>query len=113
MIAIKAVARLKVGELAPVVAAVRQVKVASLNEPGCLAYDFFQQDAGHLVTLEVYESSEAIIRHVDNIDFDDLLAVVDMTDVEVFGNPGPELRTRFDALGNVSIYPSATDDPGL
>jgi quinol monooxygenase YgiN len=112
MIAIKAIARVTAGDMEPVVAAVREVKTASLSLPGALAYDFFQQDEGHLVTLEAYDSSEAVIAHVDGIDFTDLFAVVEMTDVEVFGNPSPELRARFDALDKVSIYPSVTADPG-
>jgi quinol monooxygenase YgiN len=109
MIAIKAIARVTAGDMDPVIAAVRDVKVASLNLPGALAYDFFQQDDGHLVTLEAYDSSEAVIAHVEGVDFTDLFAVVEMTDVEVFGNPSPELRARFDALENVTIYPSVTD----
>ena len=109
MIAIKAVARVTAADMEPVIAAVRGAKEASLRLPGCLAYDFFQQDSDHIVTLEVYDASQAVIDHIDQIDFSDLFALIDMMDVEVFGNPEPELRARFEALEKVSIYPSVTD----
>jgi hypothetical protein len=105
MIALKALARVTADweQLAPALAERRPV---AMNQAGTIAYDFFQRDPDHLISIEIHDSSESMLYHIDSGEFHGLLELFDILEVEVFGDPSPELRARFRALPQVDIYPT-------
>ena len=111
MIVIKAIARVTAGSLDPVAEEVKEIRTRSLRRPGVIGYDFFQQDDDHVVALEVYEDSDVLIAHIDAGGFEGLFELIEIERIELMGPVSAEIRSRFEALGNVAMYPSITEAP--
>jgi quinol monooxygenase YgiN len=109
MIVIKAISRVTAESLDPVVEQVKEIKARSLERLGVIGYDFFQQDEEHVVALEVFEDSDVLIAHVDGGGFDELFKLIEVERIELMGPISAEVRSRFEALANVAIYPSITE----
>jgi quinol monooxygenase YgiN len=109
MIVIKAVAHVTADSVDPVAEQVREIRTRTLKRPGVIGYDFFQQDDDHVVALEVYENSDILLAHIDAGGFDELFKLIEVETIELMGPVSNEARSRFEALGNVAIYPSITE----
>jgi quinol monooxygenase YgiN len=109
MIVIKAIARITAGSVDPVAAEVKEIRTRSLRRAGVIGYDFFQQDDGHVIALEVYEDSDVLIAHIDAGGFEGLFELIEIERIELMGPVSAEVRSRFEALGNVAMYPSITE----
>jgi quinol monooxygenase YgiN len=109
MIVIKAISRVTADSLDPVVEQVKEIKARSLKRPGVIGYDFFQQDDDHVVALEVFEDSDVLIAHLDGGGFDGLFKLIEVERIELMGPISAEIRSRFEALANVAMYPSITN----
>jgi quinol monooxygenase YgiN len=109
MIVIKAISRVTADSLDPVVQQVREIRTRTLKRPGVLGYDFFAQDDDHVVALEVYEDSDVLIAHIDGGGFDELFKLIEVERIELMGPVSDEVRSRFEPIGTVSMYPSITE----
>ena len=109
MIVIKAIAHLTTGSIDRVAEEVSAIRTRTLKRPGVIGYDFFRQDADHVVALEVYEDSDVLIAHVDAGGFDALFEMIAVDKIELMGPVSDEVRSRFEVIGNVEMYPSITE----
>ncbi len=109
MIVIKAIAHVTTGSVDRVAEEVSEIRTRTLKRPGVIGYDFFQQDDDHVVALEVYEDSDVLIAHVDAGGFDALFEMIAVERIELMGPVSDEVRSRFEAVGNVEMYPSITE----
>ena len=65
------------------------------NEPGTTRYDWYVQgDGDSYVVLEEYESSEAVLLHMQNVGplLGEIFAAASL-EVEIYGEPSEALRT--------------------
>ena len=75
------------------------------KDPATLRYEWFLNgDQTECIILETYETSEAMLAHMNNVNepLGRLMAMGDMS-AEVFGDPSPELRQMAAGM-SVPIY---------
>ena len=75
------------------------------KDPATLRYEWFLSgDQTEAIILEIYETSEAMLAHMNNVGepLGRLMAMADMS-AEVFGDPSPELRQMAAGM-SVPIY---------
>jgi len=110
MIVIKAVSRVTADSIDPVVEEVTEIRARTLRRAGVLGYDFFRQDDDHVVAIEVYADSDVLAAHIDAGGFEGLFELLEIERIELMGPVSAEVRGRFEAMANVSMYPSLTAD---
>lgn len=77
------------------------VALAREKDPGTIRYDIFLSDDGtQAVVYEEYASSEACVRHFENMG-ENAAAIFAIVDVEgeMWGEPSPELRQGLEQHG--------------
>jgi quinol monooxygenase YgiN len=75
------------------------VTTVSERDPGTLSYGFYRASPGEYVAVEVYESSEATMAHIANVEHLRLFDVVELTASEVYGDLSHELRDIYAPFG--------------
>lgn len=108
MIVIRAVIRISDGEADAARAAMSTVAERSVKREGVLGYDFFRLDEDRVVVIEVYDTSETLLAHVNGGDFDELFAVTSVEKLEIYGDPADEAKAIFSAFGAPTIHSSFT-----
>ena len=104
MSTIQATAHLKIhdGKLAEFKdVAARCIETVRTKDTGTLQYDWFLNEDGSVcVVREAYRDSAAVFEHMQNLgdDLGALLGVCDM-ELEIYGDPSPELATTLKDFG--------------
>ena len=77
------------------------------KDPGTLAFGFFESGtAGEYTAVEIYRSSEDALVHLENVGpllgrLAELLDPEAHQPLQVYGDPSPALRERYDAFDGV------------
>ena len=77
------------------------MELAKANDPGTIRYDvFMNDDETEAVVYEEYESSEAAVKHFENMG-DNAAAIFEIVDMEgeTWGEPSGELRKGLEEHG--------------
>lgn len=79
-------------------------RIVERNEPGAKSYQwFFNDDETKCVITEWYSSQEAALAHLNGEGatklLPKLLEIAKITRLEIYGNPGEEVKTRLGKLG--------------
>ena len=72
------------------------------NEPDTLTYEFyFSDDETKCYALELYRDSQALLTHVEDVGeiLPKILAVAQITSLEIFGNATKELKEGLASFG--------------
>ena len=84
-------------------AAEKCVRIIREKDKGCLQYDLYlTEDRRMCVIQEAYKDSNAVLQHVANLGsaLGELLSCAD-TELEVYGNPSPELLKATEGMKGV------------
>lgn len=108
MIVIRAVIRINDGQADAARAEATAVRSRSLLRDGVLAYDFFKLDEDRIVVIEVYDSSETLLAHINGGGFEALFSVTAVEDLEIYGDPSDEVTAIFSGITAPAIRPSFT-----
>ncbi len=108
MIVIRAVIRINEGQADAARAEATTVARRSVKRDGVLGYDFFALDEDRIVVIEVYDSSETLLAHINGGGFDELFSVTSVEELEIYGDPADEAKAIFAAITTPAILPSFT-----
>ena len=83
-------------------------RIVERNESGAKSYQwFFNDDETNCVITEWYSDQEAALAHLNGEGATKLLPrileIADITRLEIYGNPGEEVKTRLGKLGAKSF----------
>jgi len=105
---VSATLKIKPGKLQAFKAiAERLVAIVREKDSGTESYDWFlNSDETVCIVRETYESSEAVMAHIDHVGsvLGELVEVVDVN-IDVFGTPSAELRKAGESFGQVVYVP--------
>jgi quinol monooxygenase YgiN len=77
------------------------------TEPGTSRYEsFISEDGKEMVFLETYADSDAVLAHATNPvnSGNQLLSIAQLTSLELFGDPSPQVRAALEPFG-AKFYP--------
>jgi quinol monooxygenase YgiN len=107
MIIFRVVAKPKPGKLEDAKAAAAVVREEGTRDaPGVLILDFFLNEAtGELVIIEAYQDSEAFLEHVRRMPTSELSALIDISSLDVHGDPSSEAMDVINRHGSAVVHP--------
>ena len=84
------------------------------NEPESLGWGFYESD-GKVTLIERYQSSDAVLTHVQNVSeggkleglFGEFLGYFEIAKIEIFGTASPELKAVLKSMDMPASYRSA------
>ncbi len=79
------------------------IERARSNQPDTLTYEFyFSDDETKCYALELYRDSQAVLTHIEDVSelLPKILAVAQITSVEIYGNATGELKEALASFGS-------------